>query len=637
MVDDMDANEFQKQYAEGERNFFRVNLSRANLSRVNLSEANLDSADLTEANLSEANLSNTSLRLAKLSKADISGTNLSGANLHQADLNEALYDERTQFPNDFDLGKANLRSRSQTPIIPPDPEINAPSSESDLPTIAPATTNPETTSPDSGLINQLSKKRLTKSVINKQRIKKGFIFFVISILALVGVIVLQPLFSKLLKNNENSPLILNPRISSGDKILIEKEGEGNESFKFLKQSGVKAIAEGKYNEAIGYLERAIIESNNSPETLIYLNNAKIRKQPAKVIAVVAPIINEDRPDEALEILRGVASAQYESNQQMGTTPIKVVIANDNNKEEVAKQVASAFVQAPEILGVVGHWASQVSLAAKDIYNSGKLVAISPVSTAVELSNSSSYFFRTVPSDSVAAKKLATYMVTKLNLKRAAVFFNSQSTYSKSLKKEFTDALSQEGGEVSDTFDLYDSGFNAQDNVEKSIRRKAEVVFLAPNTKLLKEALDIAKANDNRLPLLGGDDVYGYKTLQDGGTTIEGMVVAIAWDIGDGTSTSADFRNLSIKLWGNGNVNWRTAMSYDGAKALIAAIQFQSEPTRIGVQQFLSSQDLFTIGASGKIQFQKSGDRIKPPIQLVKVVQAKVPTNGKTEYKFVPVK
>jgi branched-chain amino acid transport system substrate-binding protein len=617
MVDDMDANEFQKQYAKGERNFFQVNLSGANLSGINLSDANLDSADLTGANLSEANLSHVNLRLANLSQADLRGTDLSKATLANAALHEALYDEKTKFPDKFDPVAANLQLASKTPIIP------------DVPT-----------PPYSGSTNKLTIKKSLQPNMSRKISKKYLIPVIAAILTLAAVIMANLLpqwFSKDPISPSNLSLTLNPRISSGDKILIEKEGEKNESFKFLKQSGVKAIAEGKYNEAIGYLERAIIESKNSPETLIYLNNAKIRKQPAKVIAVVAPIIRGEDADEALEILRGVASAQYESNQQIGTTPIKVVIANDNNKEEVAKQVASAFIQAPEILGVVGHWASQVSLAAKDIYNSGKLVTISPVSTAVELSNSSSYFFRTVPNDSVAAKKLATYMVTKLNLKRAAIFFNSQSTYSQSLKKEFTDALSQEGGEVSDTFDLYNSSFNAQDNVEKAIRRKAEVVLLAPNTKLLKEALDVAKANENRLPLLGGDDVYGYKTLQDGGGAIEGMVVAIAWDIGDGTSTSADFRNLSIKLWGNGNVNWRTAMSYDAAKALIAAIQFQSEPTRIGVQQFLYSQELFTIGASGKIQFEKSGDRLKAPIQLVKVVKAKVPTTGKAEYDFVPVK
>ena len=630
MVDDMDANEFQQQYATGKRNFFKVNLSGANLSGINLSDADLDSADLTGANLSEANLSNVNLRLANLIQADLRGTDLSNANLANADLREALYDEKTKFPDKFDPVVANLKLDIKTPIIPPDIDIDVPTPD--------VLTPDEITPPSLGSTNQSSRKKRTPPNRNRKIIKKYLIPVIAAILTLVAVIILANLLPQWFRKDpispSNSSLTFNPRISSGDKILIENEGGENKSFKLLKQAGVKAITEGKYDEAIPYLEGAIQERRNSPETLIYLNNAKIGKQPAKVIAVVAPIGPD--LDGAFEILRGVAYAEHESNQlNIETTPIKVVIVNDDNKEEVAKQVASALVQAPEVLGVVGHWASQVSLAAKDIYNSGNLVAISPISTAVTLSNSSSYFFRTVPSDSVAAKALADYMVTKLNKKQAAVFFNSQSTYSQSLKNEFIEALSQKGGKVSsdNTFDLSDSGFSAKRSLEQAIQRGAEVILLAPNTDSLYKALAVAQANNKRLPLLGGDDVYGDRTLQDGGAATEGMVVAIAWHV-DGTLTSADFRNQSIQLWGTAGVNWRTAMSYDAAKALITAIQRQSQPTRTGTQQVLSSTDFFTKGASGTIQFESSGDRRNPPVQLVKVVKAKVPTTG---YYFAPVK
>jgi len=616
----MDINEVQKRYAAGERNFFKLELRGANLSGINLSEAEFDSADFTKANLSEANLSRANFRFANLTQADIRGTNLSEAKLVNADLNEALYDEQTQFPKGFDPVANKLKLHSQTP-----PDI-------DLPTPQPLNTgnnHSETTGQNLKSTNQQNGKQWNP--INRKISKKYLIPVGVAILALVAVTVLQPK----LPNNGNSTLILNPRISSGDKILIENEAGVNKSFKLLKQAGVKAIAEGKYNEAISYLEGAIRENQNSPETLIYLNNTKIGKQKAETIAVVAPI--GTNLDGAFEILRGVAHAQYESNQtKRENTPIKVMIVNDDNKEEIAKQVASDLVKEREVLGVVGHWASQVSLAVKDIYNSGKLVAISPISTAVTLSNSSPYFFRTVPSDSVAGKALADYMVNKLNLKQAAVFFNSQSTYSNSLKNEFIKALSQRRGKVynDNIFDLYYSGFSAKRSVEQAIKQGAEVIMLAPDSGSdpLYKALVVTQANDKRLPILGGDDVYGDRTLQDGGSATEGMVVAIAWHV-DGTLSSADFRNQSIQLWGTGDVNWRTAMSYDAAKALIAAIERQSGPTRTGTQKVLSSTDFFTKGASGTIQFERSGDRRNPPLQLVKVVKNQPPRTG---YNFAPV-
>ncbi len=70
----------------------------------------------------------------------------------------------------------------------------------------------------------------------------------------------------------------------------------------------------------------------------------------------------------------------------------------------------------EVLGVVGPYASDVTLAAGTVYTPGQLVAISPISTSVKISNFSRYIFRTVPSDFMAARALAKYMVENLQKK-----------------------------------------------------------------------------------------------------------------------------------------------------------------------------------------------------------------------------
>ncbi|MFM8006291.1 MAG: ABC transporter substrate-binding protein, partial [Dolichospermum sp.] len=117
-------------------------------------------------------------------------------------------------------------------------------------------------------------------------------------------------------------------------------------------------------------------------------------------------------------------------------PLKVGIANDENNPKVCEQIAAALVENPAVLGVVGHYGSDATLAAGKVYNDGKLVAISPTSSSVKISNFSPYVFRTLPSDFVAARALANYMVKTLGKKNAAVFYNSQSNYSQSLKSEF---------------------------------------------------------------------------------------------------------------------------------------------------------------------------------------------------------
>ena len=71
-------------------------------------------------------------------------------------------------------------------------------------------------------------------------------------------------------------------------------------------------------------------------------------------------------------------------------PLRVIIADDENRPDLARAIAQTFVNDPHVLGVVGHCDSEAALAAAAIYQQNKLVAISPLSTAVDLSNAGSY-------------------------------------------------------------------------------------------------------------------------------------------------------------------------------------------------------------------------------------------------------
>ncbi|MCZ0904594.1 ABC transporter substrate-binding protein, partial [Microcoleus sp. HI-ES] len=151
------------------------------------------------------------------------------------------------------------------------------------------------------------------------------------------------------------------------------------------QEAVGAIASGNYNAAISDLQASLKTNPNDPEALIYLNNARIGTQKSYTIAAAVPIGSDI--NAAQEILRGVAQAQNEINQSGGIsgTPLKVLIANDDNNSEMAAQIASALASNSEILGVIGHFGSDTTLAASKIYQQKQLVAISPTSTSVQLS------------------------------------------------------------------------------------------------------------------------------------------------------------------------------------------------------------------------------------------------------------
>lgn len=412
------------------------------------------------------------------------------------------------------------------------------------------------------------------------------------------------------------------RISAGDKLLV------TQATSPTKQAAIKALATGNYAQAVTELEAALQSNRNDPEALIYLNNAKIGDSQAYSIAVVVP--SGSNIDGAKEIMRGVAQAQQEINASDGIkgTPIKILLANDDNNPEVAKQLAQALVDNPDVLGVVGHWSSGVTLAAGEVYQQEKLPVISAVSTSVKLSGAGNYIFRTVPSDRFAGSSLARYLLTELKQQKAAIVFNSQSNYSQSLKEVVATDLFGAGGEVVAEFDTSSPNFNAAEVIKQTNARDGQALMLATDVSQLDKALQVLQVNDGKLILLGGDSLYNAKTLQIGGKDALGMVLAIPWHIL--ANPQAAFPQAARKLWG-GEVSWRTAMAYDATKALIAALERQ--PSRQGVQQALSAPDFVAQGAAGEIRFLASGDR-NQATQLVQVVSD---TDNSTsfDYKFVP--
>ncbi len=415
---------------------------------------------------------------------------------------------------------------------------------------------------------------------------------------------------------------LQNRFSVGEKIL----------FPYVttpaKEMGAAAMSRGEYQNAADLFTTSLKTEPNDPEALIYLNNARIGRDKSYTIAVSIPIGSD--ANAAKEILRGVAQAQNRINEAGGidNLPLQVQIINDDNDPATAKQIAQSLGKDKTVLGVVGHYASDVTLATVPVYDANKLVAISPISTSIELSDRSPYVFRTVPSDYLAARGLADYMLSSLQQQKVAVFYNSKSNYSQSLRSEFTAAVHLGGGEVVSSFDLSDPNFNVENTFKETTAKGAQTIMLASSTSTLDKALQVVQINRQRFSILGGDDVYTPKTLQIAGELGENMVIAIPWHIR--AHPDAEFSLAAYNLWG-GEVNWRSAMAYDAAQALIAAIKSSPKPTRDSIQQQLSDRSFTASGASSVVNFLPSGDRLGK-IQLVQMQ----PSSNKFGYQFLPI-
>jgi branched-chain amino acid transport system substrate-binding protein len=426
---------------------------------------------------------------------------------------------------------------------------------------------------------------------------------------------------------------LSDRFSVGEEILIESGSANNKAFADHKQRGTQAFAAGNYSQAVQQFQAALEEKRNSPETLIYLNNARIGEREAIEIAVTVPV-SPDTVLFALEMLRGYAQAQQEINQAGGINgkPLKLVIADEDDDPKVATQVAQELGKKEEILAVSGHWSSTTTLAAAPIYDQNQLVLVNPVSTSSKISGVSDYVFRTIPSNFVVGATMADYALNTLQAQQVAIFYDSNSSYSVSLRQEVKTSLSTRGGSVVAEFDLSEGGTLVAEQLEEAQNRGAEAIILIPSPKTVDRALQVVNVNDRNLPLIGDiGNLYGVKTLQVGGEDAVGMAIPIPWHILK--PGSEEFVQKSRQLWG-GDVNWATVMAYDAMNAIAQALEQAQASTREGIQSALSSSDFSAPGVVQPVKFLPSGDRDGRLIMVE--VQPANPSRSGTGYDFVPV-
>lgn len=421
---------------------------------------------------------------------------------------------------------------------------------------------------------------------------------------------------------------LNPnQISLGEKILVTADTNHD------KQAGMQEFASSNFITAVTKFQLSLRANRNDPEALIYLNNAIVERkviaanQKTFKIAVSVPI--GSNLNVTKEILRGVAQAQDEVNRRGGINGslLRVAIANDENNPTLAKKIAVQFVKDTSILAVVGHNASDASVAAAPVYEKGGLVMISPTSFSQKLSGSGKYIFRTVPNIRFVADTLSRYTIKSDRKTNIAVCSDSLAPDNQSFTNEFISAMFSDGGKfINIGCDFSAPDFNPSAVISQSISAGADGLLLAPHVDRIDLAINVAKANNKKLTLFGSPTLYTYKTLQSGQADVNGMVLAVPWH--PAAIPGNSFPSNAAKLWG-GAVNWRTAMAYDATQAIIAGLR-QNNNTRDGLQKTLSSPNFRVNGVTGTIQFLPSGDRNGSAI-LVKVQPS---DRSGTGYEFV---
>jgi ABC-type branched-subunit amino acid transport system substrate-binding protein len=408
--------------------------------------------------------------------------------------------------------------------------------------------------------------------------------------------------------------------------------------------GIREFNHRKYLQAKILFKKAIDSDRTDPVAQIFYNNTQARLQTNSVkIAAVVPI--DYYENAALDILRGVADAQTQFNQQRQSDNVRlleVVVVNDGNKSEVAKKVSSELANDRDILAVVGHHFSSSTIAALPQYEQAGVAVVSPTSSSSKLE--SKVFFPTIISTKDFAKIYAEYFSKQKLTQIAVVDFSNpnnsdpeatdNSEYTNTFYNDFRAAIERIGGKIVNPQDRgNDSIEQIQQNQPQpqailaitSGETNSAMIALARQNSLINSQLPI----DRQIKLFATHAIVDRETLARSGKSMEGIRLVSPCQ----NNKNSTYLRAARERWEQGDIYWRTAYSYDATQRIVKAIaQSSANPTRQEILDRLESIELTSAESSSFILFnrgksRKSGEHsIEGSVCLLKI------KNGKFEQK-----
>jgi branched-chain amino acid transport system substrate-binding protein len=300
--------------------------------------------------------------------------------------------------------------------------------------------------------------------------------------------------------------------------------------------------------------------------------------------------------------------------------IKLIIEDNAGKADQSASAAQKLITQQNVTAIVGPNASRYALPAAEIAESGKVVLITPWSTAPKATldsktnASKKYVFRACFIDPFQGRVLAKFVLDNLQLKKAAVLYDVASEYNKGIAEIFREVYEQNGGKIVafETYTTNDKDFSSQ--LTKIKQAAPDVIFLPNYYSEVPLQIQQAKRLGITVPFIGSDS-WGSEEL----------IKLCDKDCNDyyfSTHYAADASTEATKKFIAGyKAKYGTtpddvaALTYDSFGLLLQALKTAGKNDRQAVREALARIPLYN-GVTGNMQFREgSGDPVKSAVIL----------------------
>ncbi len=329
------------------------------------------------------------------------------------------------------------------------------------------------------------------------------------------------------------------------------------------------------------------------------------------------------PWSAIDVMlwEGMAMAMDEINDAGGVLgrKIKMMKRDDEASAEKGVLIAQEFGENPDLVAVVGHYQSIVTVPASVVYQYYGILLLSAVDTDPDLTRQGfSLIFRTAPNDEDYGKKLMEYFQEKGY--RRLVFYVGRNEYGRDFTDAFATAVQREGLQILDG-ESYDD-LSSVGEFRKVLRRWKELYSfdaLVLSGKLPQAGIIIREARRLGLekPIIGGIALDRNELLTMFGKEVKDVFLLSNFDPYSKKPEVRNFVKAFQKRHGK-TPDVLAAQGYDTVYTLAYAIRHAKSTSPPKMADALRAAKNLK-GVTGVMRFSQDGVRIVDNI-FIKMVE-----------------
>lgn len=342
-------------------------------------------------------------------------------------------------------------------------------------------------------------------------------------------------------------------------------------------------------------------------------------RPTVKIGLVAPFEGLHR-HLGYEALHAVKLAMGERNQAggVGGYTVELVALNDDQDPESATQRAREMTVDPDVVGVIGHFGEETTVAALSVYDKAGLALVVPASTVSAVtSGGHTQTYRLVAADEAIGAAAARYAVLERASSTVAVVGGAAD-----LVDSFVSTARQLGAEV-----FVHQGQEHQILVSELSTEDPDILFFAGEGSEGAELVLALTGVGQGSSILGANGLDTPHYVQIAGETAEGTVyVSLAPPLLDARFSRA-YEESSGAIPGPYAV-----LSYDAAGLMLDALErciaLEGKPSRLCVANALAGTTGYE-GLTGTISFDKWGQATGREVYFFEIAGGQYPGEFRT--------